>query len=365
MALPTITTAPTAPSRSDTPTTFNTLADAFVAWQATFPTQINAWAAELPAVVSGIDYNGTSTSNIAVGTGSKTFTTQTGKNFYVGQAVRVSNTATPANYMDGQVTSYSGSTLIVNVTAIGGTGTFAAWTIGMAVAAGSYVTLTGAETLTNKVLTTPTLSGASGSTAARIGYASGVLSFGDGSVQQSVATLVSAQTLTNKTVALGSNTVSGTTAQFNTALTDGDFATLAGTETFTNKTLTSPVISGGTINSTATVLDTGTIAANSVGFRGVPVSANVTGTLVLADAGEQLIVTTNQIIPANASVAFPIGTLIEIYNNSAAAITVAITTDTLRLAGGATTGTRTIAAYGSCFLSKKTATVWSASGNVT
>ena len=35
------------------------------------------------------------------------------------------------------------------------------------------------------------------------------------------------QTLTNKTIALGSNTVSGTTAQFNTALTDGDFATLS------------------------------------------------------------------------------------------------------------------------------------------
>lgn len=48
----------------------------------------------------------------------------------------------------------------------------------------------------------------------------------------------STNTLTNKTIALGSNTVSGTTAQFNTALSDGDFATLAGTETLTNKTLT-------------------------------------------------------------------------------------------------------------------------------
>ena len=47
----------------------------------------------------------------------------------------------------------------------------------------------------------------------------------------------STQTLTNKTISLGSNTISGTIAQFNTALTDGDFATLAGTETLTGKTI--------------------------------------------------------------------------------------------------------------------------------
>lgn len=50
----------------------------------------------------------------------------------------------------------------------------------------------------------------------------------------------STSTLTNKTIALGSNTVSGTTAQFNTALTDGDFATLAGTEVLSNKVLLTP-----------------------------------------------------------------------------------------------------------------------------
>ena len=62
---------------------------------------------------------------------------------------------------------------------------------------------------------------------------------GDGSTLSSgtFVTTAASQTLTNKSVALGSNTITGTTAQFNTALTDNDFATLAGSETLTNKVI--------------------------------------------------------------------------------------------------------------------------------
>ena len=65
--------------------------------------------------------------------------------------------------------------------------------------------------------------------------------------QQSVKAYVDGgtQTLTNKTINLANNTVTGTTAQFNTALSDNDFTTLAGSETLTNKTLTSPVLNTG------------------------------------------------------------------------------------------------------------------------
>ena len=75
----------------------------------------------------------------------------------------------------------------------------------------------------------------------------------------------STNTFSNKTIALGSNTVSGTIAEFNTALTDADFATIAGSETLTNKTLTTPVISSIT-NGAATLTlptSTGTVALTS------------------------------------------------------------------------------------------------------
>jgi hypothetical protein len=52
------------------------------------------------------------------------------------------------------------------------------------------------------------------------------------------------QTLTNKTINLSNNTITGTISHFNAALSDGNFATLTGTETLTNKTLTTPIISG-------------------------------------------------------------------------------------------------------------------------
>lgn len=48
--------------------------------------------------------------------------------------------------------------------------------------------------------------------------------------------------LTNKTFDLASNTLTGTSAQFNIALSDNAFATHTGVETLTNKTLTAPTI---------------------------------------------------------------------------------------------------------------------------
>ena len=68
-----------------------------------------------------------------------------------------------------------------------------------------------------------------------------------------VDSAASTQTLTNKSVALGTNTVTGTIAQFNTAVTDADFATVAGSETLTNKTLTSASLTAPVITGTASI----------------------------------------------------------------------------------------------------------------
>jgi hypothetical protein len=55
-------------------------------------------------------------------------------------------------------------------------------------------------------------------------------------------TASSTNTFSNKSVSLATNTLTGTIAEFNTALSDENFATIAGTETLTNKRLTSPKI---------------------------------------------------------------------------------------------------------------------------
>ena len=91
----------------------------------------------------------------------------------------------------------------------------------------------------------------------------------------------SADTLTNKTIALGSNTISGTLAQFNSALTDDSFASLTGSETLENKTFTSPTVSAHTFSSGTTTSGM-SIGANGIVFEGATADAHET-TLVAAD----------------------------------------------------------------------------------
>lgn len=120
----TISALPTPPSRSS-PSTFSTLADAFIAALPTFVTECNAVA----TAMNLNDTTSTSTSSVAIGTGSKSFTVDASKSYQVGMSVMVAKDS--ANWMHGVVTSYNAGTgaLVVNVISSMGSGTLNAWTV--------------------------------------------------------------------------------------------------------------------------------------------------------------------------------------------------------------------------------------------
>jgi len=128
--------------------------------------------------------------------------------------------------------------------------------------------------------------------------------------------------------------------------------------TLTNKTITDGV------NTVSTPTTT------SIGYLGMPqVSQSAAYTLVITDAGKHILhpsadtTARTFTIPANSSVAFPIGTAVTFINqNSGGVITISITTDTMRLAGAGTTGSRTLAANGIATAVKVTSTEWLING---
>lgn len=75
-------------------------------------------------------YTGTSTSSVAVGLGTKTFIVPAGKSWGPGMYLTVRADATHS--VTGPVTSYSGTTLVLDAQAVEGSGTFASWAIGLA-----------------------------------------------------------------------------------------------------------------------------------------------------------------------------------------------------------------------------------------
>jgi hypothetical protein len=108
--------------------------------------------------------------------------------------------------------------------------------------------------------------------------------------------------------------------------------------------------------------------ADAVGYKGLPQNSRTASyTLALSDMGKHISITTGGVvIPDNGSVAFPVGATVVIYNNSASTQTISILpTDTLRLAGTATTGSRTLAQRGLATCVKVAAGEWVVSGNVT
>jgi hypothetical protein len=142
----------------------------------------------------------------------------------------------------------------------------------------------------------------------------------------------------------------------------GTVVALATSPTFTTPVLGTPT-SGNLSNCTAD-------GTNSVGFLNIPInSQSAAYTLVLADAGKAIFHPSTDAnartftIPANSSVAYPIGTAISFINMTSQVVSIAITTDTMYLSSAGTTGTRSLAQYGTATAVKMTATTWIISGS--
>jgi hypothetical protein len=135
----------------------------------------------------------------------------------------------------------------------------------------------------------------------------------------------------------------------------------------TSPTFVTPVLGTPTSGTLSTCTVDGT---DSVGFRNTPVnSQSADYTAVLADAGKTIFhpaadnTARTFTIPANSSVAYAVGTVLTFVNLAAADVTIAITTDTMYLAGDGTTGSRTLAEYGIASAVKLASTDWLISGN--
>lgn len=131
-----------------------------------------------------------------------------------------------------------------------------------------------------------------------------------------------------------------------------------------------PTGSGGIGTTTGALTNCTVDGTDAVGFRNIPQnSQSANYTLVLADAGKHIFHPASDnnartfTIPANASVAYPIGTALTFINMAVANVTIAITSDTMTFSPSGTTGSRTLATYGSATCVKIASTQWLISGS--
>lgn len=96
------------------------------------------------AAIGTLASSGTSTDSLTIGTGSKSFTTQTGKAITAGMSMKWAMQSDAAKYMTGTVTSYNAGTgaIVMNITATAGSGTSSAWegVVTAAAATGNTIT---------------------------------------------------------------------------------------------------------------------------------------------------------------------------------------------------------------------------------
>jgi hypothetical protein len=165
------------------------------------------------------------------------------------------------------------------------------------------------------------------------------------------------ETLTNKTIAYGSNTLT-------------DVVGVTATQTLTNKTLTSPTLTTPALGTPASgVLSACTVdGTNKVGYLNVPQSGSAkttSYTLVVGDVGEYILLgASGAVVIPDAT--FAAGDVVTIFNNTASTATITCSITTAYIAGTFTDkATMTLAAAGVATVLFITSTLCVVTGNVT
>lgn len=240
-----LTAPPEIPLITD-PNTFSIRAQDWVVWQAD---ELYPFLVESSGIL-GLSTSATSTTSNSIGTGARTFTIESGKGFIAGQSLSIARTSAPTNRMFAVVTSYSGTSLVVNVQVIEGSGTFTDWSIALA-----YNGLISTAQINDEAVTEPKIA------------TSAIANFTRNKIQPLTAVIT-----TNTLVA----TLAPTTQDFrNTTLTSGTVTTI------TNASLNITASTTASLGLTTAVL--GRIAVLEVNNAGTPVLcyANLAGGLQL------------------------------------------------------------------------------------
>jgi hypothetical protein len=266
---------------------------------------------------------------------------------------------------------------------------------------GTLATLAGTETFTNKTLTSPTIEtslNSLSSTFTLLNVGQTTINFAGAATTLNIGAATGTTTINNnlvvngnKTLTFGGNfTTSGAFATTLTATattsvtlpTTGTLSTLAGTETFTNKTFTSPVTNSPTLTLSTSSSTTdariswdatnkklqvgnGTISLDFASSNVVTNAQVASYTLVLADK-DKLVEVSNAsantlTVPLNSSVAFPVGTQITILQTGVGMTTI---TATGGVTINATPGLKLRAQWSSVTLIKRATDTWVALGDL-